>query len=127
MGDAMSDADERRRRGSVPIQVHQTLYEEYNRTGSPPPAHVLSELTGIDVGSVRRALRTLQEEGLVAQPHGDRAPYIPLYRPDGVRMRHLLVPAESGEQPARDASALLEEALHKVRALEESQRSTPSE
>lgn len=116
--------DDRRKRGSVPAEVHEILWDEYSRTGSPPPANYIADVTGIGVTAVRRALRALHEEGILAQPHGERAPYIPLYRPDGTRVRPVLVAVddEGGDvkvQEPKSTAELLEEALRRVRELED--------
>lgn len=113
----MSD---RRPKGSIPTEVHRVGVQEYERTGSFPPATVISELTGIDRVAVTRALKGLCEEGILAQPHGGRAPYVPLYRPDGTRVRPVLVAVEGGDEELpialapRSAVDLLREALERL-------------
>ncbi len=117
----MSDDSDRRARGSVPTEVHRVLVEELDSTGSIPPAHVIADITGIGVTAVRRALRSLHDDGLLAQPHGPRAPYIPLFRPDGTRVRPVLV--EVGKEPSaqeepKSTAELLEELSKRLLELE---------
>jgi hypothetical protein len=90
-------AEQRRPKGSVALEVHEIALSEYERTGSVPPAHVLAELTGIDRVSITRALKQLCDEGQLGQPHGDRAPYIPLRRPDGTRVKPVLMVVDEGQ------------------------------
>jgi hypothetical protein len=91
-------ADERRARGSVPELVHQVLVDEFERTGSPPPPRVISELTGISSVYLTQILKLLCDRGDIIQPHGDRAPYIPLRRPDGTRVKPVLIVVSEGSQ-----------------------------
>ncbi len=124
MGAEAYVADERRPRGSVPLEVHKTLVDEFQRTGSPPPANVISDITGIDPVVVRRALKQLCDDGVLVQPHGHRAPYIPLFRPDGTRVRPVLV--EVGKEPTvlreepKSTAEMLKELLRRVEEGEES-------
>lgn len=109
--------DGRRDWGSVPNEIHRVAVEEYRRTGAIPPAGVLADLTGIGRVAVTRALKQLVADGMLAQPHGERAPYIPLYHPDGTRVRPALivVSEENGamvqEQAAPDLSQVSAEEL----------------
>ncbi len=126
MGAEAFVADKRRPRGSVPGEVHQALIDEFERTGCPPPINIIAEVTGIDPVVVGRALKSLCDEGLVIQPYGSRAPYVPLVRPDGTRVRPVLVVVDEGghqeEKPKpQTAAEIMEEALRRVRELEKDQ------
>ncbi len=121
MGCELLMSDGRRDWGSVPSEIHKIAVDEYDKTGAIPPAGVLSELTGIGRVAVTRALKQLMAEGLIAQPHGERAPYVPLFRPDGTRVRPVLVEvgkeAVVQEEP-KSTAELLEEVARRVRELE---------
>lgn len=126
MGLALSrDDNERRAYGSVPAEIHQLIVDEYEKTGVVPTSTTLSELTGISQGTVAQTMKRLCDEGLLAQPYGPRTPYVPLYRPDGARVKPVLVvigedgkevPREAGEE--KSAVELLREALRKMEAQE---------
>lgn len=113
--------DDRRAWGSVPAELHRIVVEQYERTGAVPAAVVLGELANMHPVLVRRTLKQLCDEGVLAQPHGERSPYVPLYRPDGARVKPVLVvigedgqevPREAGEE--KSAVELLREALRKM-------------
>ena len=91
MSGAFLLGEDRRAYGSVPLEIHRFVVNEYEHTGSIPPVPVITERTGVDPGSVRRALKQLCDEGVLAQPHGDRAPYIPVRRSDGTRVKPVLL------------------------------------
>ncbi len=79
---------------NIPATIHQAILGEYERTGAVPPSAVLAEMTDLDQGLVRRALRALLNQGVLAQPHGERAPYVPLRRLDGSPVKPTLLDDE---------------------------------
>lgn len=100
-------SDERRAWGSVPMELHRIVLEEYERTGAVPSAGILAELAEMNPTLVRRTLKQLCEEGLLVQPHGERSPYVPLYRPDGARVKPKLVVVDSeGEEQVSDTTGV---------------------
>jgi DNA-binding Lrp family transcriptional regulator len=111
-------ADERRAWGSLPKEVHEALVRGYEKTGVSPPAQVIAEDIGSSPSTVSRVLKGLCADGLIAQPYGGRSGYIPLYRPDGTRVKPVLV--ATGEEVPRGSSEeksaveLLREALRKM-------------
>ncbi len=89
--------------------------EEYERTGAPPPANTIADKLGVDPPTVSKALKQLLLEGVLSQPYGPRSPYIPVQRPDGTKVRPVLV--EIGKEPEsveRGVVDLLREALRKA-------------
>lgn len=104
-------AEERKPWGSLPGEVHEALVTGYEQTGVSPPVNVLAEMVGSDSTSVGRALKSLIHQGLIAQPHGPRSGYIPLYRPDGTRVKPKLVVVggESEEESSKPEDVDLEQ------------------
>lgn len=73
----------KRPKGSIPVELHAAIIEEFEKTGAVPPGSVLAEITGIGPDLVRRAMRGLVERGVLHQPYGKGSPYVPLQYPDG--------------------------------------------
>lgn len=87
----MGEDNERRAWGSVPAELHRIAVDEYERTGLIPSAQSLADLAQMHPTLVRRTLKQLCDAGLLAQPQGERSGYIPLRRPDGARVKPVLV------------------------------------
>lgn len=122
---AGASMSERRAWGSAPAEIHRIVVEEYERTGAVPPAQTLADMSNMHPTLVRRVLKQLVNEGQLAQPHGERAAYVPLYRPDGTQVRPVLVEVKAGKmetptpiQADKSVTDLLREALKKAEELE---------
>lgn len=91
----------RRPKGSLPTNVLDALVDDFERLGVPPTAAIIGERLGIGGSVVSRVLRQLVDEGALAQPHGERGPYVPLRRSDGTPVAVRLIDVE--DQAEQDA------------------------
>lgn len=113
----MSQARVQHKVSVVRDQIYRRAAEEYYTHGAVPAAHWLAADLDIDASVIRRELRRLAEDGALAQPHGDRSPYVPTRTPDGTPARLVLVVGDEATPAAPTSADASDPIIELVRRL----------